>query len=84
MGLAIVASEIGSVPDLVADNENGFLVTPGDLNGYAAAIKKLLEDHTLLENFRHKSREMVSKFDIAEVISAYEALYQKAIERKIA
>ena len=34
MGLAIVASEIGSIPDIVADNENGFLVTPGDLTGY--------------------------------------------------
>ena len=47
VGLAIVASEIGSIPDIVADNENGFLVAPGDLNGYAAAIKRLLDDHTL-------------------------------------
>ena len=83
-GLAVVASEIGSIPDIVADNENGFLVTPGDLNGYAAAMKRLLDDHTLLENFRHKSSELVAKFNITEVISAYEALYRKAVERKIA
>ena len=83
-GLAVVASEIGSIPDIVADNENGFLVTPGDLNGYAAAMKRLLDNHTLLENFRHKSSELVAKFNITEVISAYEALYRKAVERKIA
>ena len=80
-GLAVVASEIGSIPDIVAENENGFLVTPGDLNGYAAAIKKLLEDHTLLENFRHKSSEKVSKFNLFDVLAAYEALYKKAINR---
>jgi len=81
MGLAVVASEIGSIPDIVADNENGFLVAPGYLNGYTTAIKMLLEDHTLLENFRHRSNEKVSKFNMTDVISAYEALFQKAISR---
>jgi len=81
-GMAIVASKIGSIPDIVADNENGFLVVPGELNGYAAAIMRLLEDHILLENFRHKSSDFVARFNISEVISAYEALYQKAVERK--
>lgn len=82
MGLALVASEIGSIPDIVAEDKNGFLVTPGDLNGYATAIKRLLEDHTLLESFRLKSSELVGKFNISEVISAYEALYHNAINRK--
>ncbi len=81
-GLAIVASEIGSIPDIVAENENGFLVMPGDFNGYGAAIKQLLEDHTLLKNFRQRSSELVSKFNITEVVSAYVALYQKAIEKR--
>ncbi len=83
MGLAIVASEIGSVPDIVNNNENGFLASPGDLNGYGEAIKKLLDDHALLESCRHKSRKMAVQFDIQRVITAYENLYQKALKGKV-
>lgn len=82
MGLALVASEIGSVPDLVKTNQNGFLVQPGDLNGYAEAIKRLLADHTLLESYRLKSRQMSAQFDINSVITAYEDLYQKTLSGK--
>ena len=83
MGLAVVASKIGSIPDIVVENANGFLATPGDINGYSTAIKQLLADHNLLENFRLRSRAFTAKFDINEVISAYEALYQNAINGKI-
>ena len=82
MGLAIVASDIGSVPDLVKNGENGFLVKPGNLNGYAEVLKKLLDNKSLLENCRLRSREMVTQFDIRRVIAAYEALYQQALKGK--
>jgi glycosyltransferase involved in cell wall biosynthesis len=82
MGLALVASAIGSVPDIVRDGENGFLVKPGDIDGYREAIKILLCGKTLLESFRLKSREMVSQFDMQHVISAYEDLYQKVLNGK--
>ncbi|MCJ7518671.1 MAG: glycosyltransferase family 4 protein [Anaerolineaceae bacterium] len=82
MGLAIVASDIGSVPDLVKNGENGFLVKPGNLNGYAEVLKKLLDNKSLLENCRLRSREMVTQFDMRRVIAAYEALYQQALKGK--
>jgi glycosyltransferase involved in cell wall biosynthesis len=82
MGLALVASAIGSVPDIVRDGENGFLVKPGDIDGYREAIKILLGNKPLLESFRLKSREMVSQFDMQHVISAYEDLYQKVLNGK--
>ncbi len=77
MGLAMVASQIGSIPDIVSNEKNGFLVTPGDLNGYTAAIKKLLRNYSILENFRRASSAKISEFNITDVISEYEALFQK-------
>ena len=82
MGLALVASDIGSVPDILKNGENGFLVKPGDLNGYGEALKKLLGDKTLLESCRVKSREMVTQFEIQRVIAAYADLYQKVLKGK--
>jgi L-malate glycosyltransferase len=82
MGLAIVASDIGSIPDLVKNGANGFLVKPGDLKGYGKAIKELLENKVLLESCRSKSREMVSRFDMQQVISSYEDFYQKVLNKR--
>jgi glycosyltransferase involved in cell wall biosynthesis len=40
--LPIVATRIGAVPDLVTDGENGYTVTPGDIDGLAATLSDLL------------------------------------------
>jgi len=79
MGLAIVASNIGSLPDIVRLETNGILVVPGDLSGYSGALKSLLEDPALLKRYRLKSREIAVNFDIREILIAYEKLYQNVL-----
>ncbi len=41
-GLAVVATEVGAVSDLV-DEENGWMVPPGDVDALAAALRRALE-----------------------------------------
>ena len=48
MGLALVLSDIGSCPDYIDRNLNGTLVKPGDLDGYAQALRRLIIDKDLL------------------------------------
>jgi glycosyltransferase involved in cell wall biosynthesis len=43
-GLAVVASRVGAVEDIVADGETGLLVDPGDADGLTAALARLLGD----------------------------------------
>ncbi|MBD0330879.1 MAG: glycosyltransferase [Thermoleophilia bacterium] len=38
----VVATRVGGVPELVRDGENGLLVEPGDVDGFAAALRRLL------------------------------------------
>jgi len=38
----IVASRIGGIPEVIQDGVHGYLVEPGDVNGLAAAVGKLL------------------------------------------
>jgi glycosyltransferase involved in cell wall biosynthesis len=41
-GVPVVASRTGGIPELVGDHAE--LVTPGDVEGFAAAIERMLED----------------------------------------
>jgi glycosyltransferase involved in cell wall biosynthesis len=45
----VVASNVGGIPDLVQDGVNGLLVEPGDTDGVAAALVRVLDDRRLAE-----------------------------------
>ena len=47
MGIPVVASAVGGVPDLVRDGETGFLCKPGDYTAFADAIVRLRSDPAL-------------------------------------
>jgi len=41
-GLPVLASHIGGIPELIDDGEDGWLVTPGDVNAWAEALHRVL------------------------------------------
>jgi glycosyltransferase involved in cell wall biosynthesis len=46
-GLPVVSTNLGGIPEMVIENETGFLVRPGDALAMADAIEKLITDHSL-------------------------------------
>jgi colanic acid/amylovoran biosynthesis glycosyltransferase len=46
-GLPVVSTRIGGIPEMVIDNETGFLVRPDDPVALADAIEKVIYDRTL-------------------------------------
>jgi trehalose synthase len=56
----IVASAVGGIRDQIVDGEHGLLVEdPRDLDGFAAALRRLLEDRPLAERLGCNARERV-------------------------
>lgn len=82
MGLALVLSDIGSCPDYIDRDRNGFLVGPGDEQGYADALRKLLTDKKLLKTCRESSRIHAAAFDLNKAIDAYEHIMNEVIEKQ--
>jgi glycosyltransferase involved in cell wall biosynthesis len=58
-GIPIVSSAIGGTEELIEDGRSGLLVPPGDAPALAAAMRRLLEDPQLREDFAGRARERV-------------------------
>jgi glycosyltransferase involved in cell wall biosynthesis len=79
----IVATDVGSIPEIVDDGVTGFIVPPKDVNALAEAIIKLLKDEKLRkqmgENAYKKLKTDLSWDKIAEKTIE---VYEKAIRDK--
>lgn len=75
-GTPVVAFDIGGMKDMILPGENGFLVEPFSIEGYAKAVGSVSDD------MRSRARESVCRrFSPETVGEQYLALYQKAMEQ---
>jgi glycosyltransferase involved in cell wall biosynthesis len=74
-GKAVVASDIGGMPDLVDHGETGLLVPPGDAQALRQALRMLIENHALLHRLAATSLVRVERLKAGTVVSRIERLY---------
>jgi colanic acid/amylovoran biosynthesis glycosyltransferase len=60
-GLPVVSTSIGGIPEMVIENETGFLVPPGDVAALASAIERLLDDIRLARRFGERGFQRASE-----------------------
>jgi colanic acid/amylovoran biosynthesis glycosyltransferase len=69
-GLAVVASDLSGIPELVEDGVTGWLVAPGDAAGLAGALRALHADPELRRRLGEAGRRRVLKeFDIEQSVA---------------
>lgn len=79
-GLPIVSTDVGSISEAVLNNQNGFLITPGDIQGLALSIKKIVECPELWESFsKNSKRVIVSKFNEEDYFKKLINLFNKQL-----
>ena len=69
LGKPVVASNVGGIPDLVKDGINGLLTTPGDVQGLAYAVKKLLVDKVLAAKLAKEAIKMTTEQFSAQIMA---------------
>jgi glycosyltransferase involved in cell wall biosynthesis len=52
-GVPVIGSRVGGIPDVVADNINGLLVRPRDVQGFASALITVLSNENLRSSLSH-------------------------------
>ena len=79
LGRPIVASNIGGIPDLVVDGENGYLVPVGDVESLAARIRKLLDDPEKREEMGECGKKIAIDYSANAMVEKIDRVYRKLV-----
>ena len=80
-GLPIIAANGGALPELVKDNENGFLLDPFSCKDFAQKIIFLLKNKKLSEKMGKRSLELIKAHDISNTYKKLEEIYSEVISK---
>jgi glycosyltransferase involved in cell wall biosynthesis len=78
---AVVATDAGGLPEVVADGVTGFIVPKGDTNSLAAAMDRVLGDRQLRVAMGKAGRQRaLERFDWARSVERFDAVYRVVLE----
>ena len=81
LGVPVVATRTGGIPDLVQDGENGLLVPPGDPQVLGNAIVRMLCDGGLRERCVNNARARARRYDYRNMVQGTMDAYQAVTGR---
>jgi glycosyltransferase involved in cell wall biosynthesis len=76
-GLPVIATRVGGLPEIVVENETGWLIPPDSPQALADAIFLAAQDRAKLLEFGRQGRHRAEGFSAAIMVSRTEALYQR-------
>jgi len=80
LGLPVVASSVGPIPEIVLDGQTGRLVPPGNAAVLAQAIQNLLQNPDRAFAMGRAGRERVeSNFSVSTMVGHFERLYEELV-----
>ncbi len=83
LGKIIIASRVGGIPEIIKDNQNGFLFTPGkipELNSKIQHFKRLkpIEKEKIKQRARETAQELNPKNHLKQITNIYLKLAKKS------
>lgn len=83
VGRPVVATNVGSIHEVVAEGQTGFLVTPGDAELFAERVLQLLREPLTCESMGAAAREaVIHRWSIEAMVDGYERLIESTYARK--
>ncbi len=79
LGIPIVASDVGGIPDLVTHGKNGFLVPPKNPAGLAKHIQILIEDEEKRKKMGEAGKKMAPGFSHDTMVKNIAELYEELL-----
>jgi glycosyltransferase involved in cell wall biosynthesis len=80
--LPVIATDAGGLPEVVDDGTTGFVVPRADAQSIADAMRKLLDDEALRQQFGRAGRQKaLAEFDWMNTAQSMESLYFSLFEK---
>lgn len=80
-GRGVISTPVGGIPEIITNGENGFLVTPGNVDEIKNAMLAYIENPTLAETHGQASQNIVKKYYPETVGAQLEAIYKSILEK---
>lgn len=74
-GVAVVATNVGGIPDIITSGENGLLVPPDNTQALTGALRTLLLDEDLRIKLAKAHYEKSKTFTVKKMVKETEAVY---------
>ncbi len=78
-GCAVVATNVGGIPEIVKEGETGLLVAPNDSESAAAAMDLLMSNPSLKETLQKNGIQHAQAYDWKTIAEQYKSVYQEAL-----
>lgn len=77
-GVPVVASAVGSVPEVVRDGETGLLIPPADSHALAEAVTRLFNHRSLGHGMAERAKKLVlTRYTSVRMVDGYVALFER-------
>lgn len=77
----VISSNTGGLPEVNLQGVTGYLSQVGDVADMARNALHILQDDSVLKQFRANAFEQACRFDIKNILPQYEAYYQEVLEK---
>jgi glycosyltransferase involved in cell wall biosynthesis len=82
MGLPVVSTRHGGIPEAIQEGKTGFLVSEGDWEQLSQKIKQLFSDPVLWRQFSENGQKLVAtRFDRRQQSQRLEEIYQRVLAK---
>jgi glycosyltransferase involved in cell wall biosynthesis len=76
-GMAVISTNVGAAPEMIADGRSGLLVDVADTAGLVEALDRLIDDGGLRRSMgTEASRTVAEHYGIGPVVDRMEAAYE--------
>ncbi|WNB16865.1 glycosyltransferase family 4 protein [Marivirga arenosa] len=79
-GVPVIASNVGGIPEVVHNEQNGYVIEEFDKPSYISKIKKVLNDQKLTEKMSQNARKLIQEeFLMPKIAKRFESIYKEII-----